>query len=136
MTLEGSISEKSEYEKRERVCDLGYLRTSYMDAQGKIGFRCPSEVIDIYLKKGGTHEETIDRKCLCNGLLATIGLAQVRGNYLEPPIVTAGKDLSCILRFLKTNHRYSAADVIAELLLETNDCVTAGQHENAVESAK
>ena len=56
--------------------------------------------------------------CLCNGLLATIGLAQRRpSGYAEPPVVTAGHDLRTIARFSGgTGSSYSAADVVARLL--------------------
>jgi nitronate monooxygenase len=62
-------------------------------------------------------EGTVGRKCICNALVANIGLGQLRGRAPEPGIVTAGDDLAGLARFMKadTNH-YSAADVIAALL--------------------
>ena len=59
---------------------------------------------------------------MCNGLLATVGLGQRRGDDVEPAIVTSGVTLREVARFL-TNGRsgYSAADVVAYL--------TAGRYE-------
>ena len=72
------------------------------------------------MKKRGAAEETIGRKCLCNGLLATIGLAQrQRTGYLEPPLVTAGDEVKRLAHFLhdgKTS--YTAQEVIQYLLME------------------
>ncbi len=103
-------------EKRERICDLGYLRTAFRDANGKLGYRCASEPVDAYVAKGGAIEDTVGRKCLCNALMANVGLGQVRGNGTEPPLLTSGDDLMHIGTFLEGRTRYSAADVIDYLL--------------------
>jgi NAD(P)H-dependent flavin oxidoreductase YrpB (nitropropane dioxygenase family) len=102
---------------RERICDLGYLRVAYHEPDGTIGYRCASEPEDQYLKKGGALAETIGRQCLCNGLMANIGLAQVRDEgRLETPLLTSGDDLKLIAGFLKGRTSYSAADVLEALL--------------------
>jgi nitronate monooxygenase len=104
-------------ERRLRICDLGYLRTPYVRDDGRIGFRCSSEPVDTYIKKGGALEDTVGRKCLCNALMANIGQGQVReGDTVEPPVLTAGDDLTRIGTFLGGRERYSAADVIDYLL--------------------
>ncbi len=101
---------------RERVCDLGYLRVAYADADGTIGYRCSGEPVETYVAKGGKREDTVGRRCLCNSLMATIGLGQVRSSgALEPPLVTSGDDLMLIADFLRGRTRYSAADVISYL---------------------
>ncbi len=98
---------------RCRVCDLGYLRRPWRTDDGRIVYRCPSEPIEKYLKKGGTAEETIGRQCLCNGLMATIGLAQVRGGGLEAPMLTMGEDLSFLRQMLKGGRQsYTASELI------------------------
>ena len=98
---------------RNRTCDLGYLRTAYLKENGTLGFRCPSENIDTYLKKGGTLEATKGRKCLCNALLANIGLPQQRKDGPEMPLLTAGDDINAIKKFVpKEQTSYSAQDVI------------------------
>jgi len=102
---------------RERNCDLGGLRVAYRTPEGKIGYRCPGEPVDTYLRKGGRVEDTEGRRCLCNALTAAIGLAQVRPDgALEPPLVTSGDDLMHLGRFLQGRTRYSARDVITWLL--------------------
>jgi len=86
--------------QRTRCCDLGYLREMYVRGDGKVGYRCPAEPIARYLSKGGCTEEAAGKLCLCNGLMATIGLEQRRGEYTEPPMVTAGEDFSTVRRVL------------------------------------
>lgn len=95
----GTLSEEVVYARRRRVCD-GFLRTAYKKPDGSLGYRCPSEPAADYLRKGGTLEETVGRKCLCNGLLATVGHAQRRAGGVEPPIVTCGDDVVGVVRAL------------------------------------
>jgi NAD(P)H-dependent flavin oxidoreductase YrpB (nitropropane dioxygenase family) len=103
--------------KRQRLCDLGYLRTAYRKPSGDIGYRCPSEPVSAYVAKGGLQAHTIGRRCLCNSLLATVGHAQVRADSsMEPPLVTGGDDLKNLSSFLGPRSHYSAAEVIDWLL--------------------
>ena len=114
----GTNSEQSEYEKRTRICDLGYLRHAYSKPDGKIGWRCPSEPIEDYIKKGGKLEDTLGRKCVCNALMANIELGQIQkdGEH-ERALITSGDDVAHVARFLKPGQSsYSAADVIEYLL--------------------
>jgi nitronate monooxygenase len=116
--LPGSLSEKSVYQQRRRVCDIGFLRQPYQRADGKIGYRCPAEPVDAYVAKGGREEDTVGRKCLCNALAANIGMPQrlPDGTY-EKCLVTMGDDLVDIGRFCTPdNLDYSAADVIRTML--------------------
>ena len=116
--LEGTFSDAKICEERPRLCDLGYLRQLYRKPDGGIGYRCPGEPVESYLAKGGAVEDTCGRKCLCNGLLATVGLGQVRpSGYAERPIITAGDALRGIRDgFLKDGRTYTAADVINSLI--------------------
>ncbi len=99
--------------KRERVCDLGYLRTAYQTAEGKIAYRCSAEPVDQYVAKGGDAKDTEGRQCLCNGLLATIGHGQWRGDEgREPPIVTSGAELADLRAIAAGRDRYTAEEVI------------------------
>jgi NAD(P)H-dependent flavin oxidoreductase YrpB (nitropropane dioxygenase family) len=117
VSLPDSLSEDAVYEDRERLCDLGYLRTAYRRDDGRIAYRCPSEPVDTYVKKGGENEDTAGRKCLCNALIANIGLAQVRKDGTqEPPILTSGDDLNLLGSFLGDRTSYTAEDVIEYLL--------------------
>ncbi len=116
--LDNTHSNSAVYEARNRICDLGYLRHAYTRPDGKLGWRCPSEPVKDYLRKGGREEDTVGRKCVCNGLVADIGLGQVqKGGELEKPFVTSGDDVVDVARFLKPGATtYSAADVIERLL--------------------
>ena len=114
------MSLPSTYASRPRVCDLGFLRTVYLRDGGLVGYRCPAEPVDDYVAKGGEIGDTVGRKCLCNGLLATVGLGQKHEDGDELPIVTAGDDLQRAVRALAVDgHGYSAADVVDYLLSAT-----------------
>src|SRR5690242_17508548 len=114
------MSEQAMYEARQRGCDLGYLRQAYSMEGGDIGYRCAAEPPAVYAAKGGKPEDTEHRKCVCNGLMANIGLGQTRRDgYVEPGIVTSGNDLVELGAFLSAGGAdYSAADVIEVLLAE------------------
>ena len=116
--LEGTYSESAVSEARTRVCDLGYLREPYATGENKIGYRCSAEPIQNYLAKGGKLEDTVGRKCLCNALLANIGLAQIRKQQeIEPALITVGDDLNTVADFLAPGQTsYGAADVVNRLL--------------------
>jgi nitronate monooxygenase len=82
-----------------------------------VGYRCAGEAVDAYVRKGGDQADTLGRKCLCNGLLATAGLGQRHGGVEEPALITAGNDVTALDRFLPAGRdSYRAADVIAALL--------------------
>ncbi len=84
--LEGTNSEADVYGDRARICDLGFLREPYRTSDGSVGYRCASEPVTVYVAKGGKVEDTVGRKCVCNGLLANLGYQQVRnGKRMEYP---------------------------------------------------
>ena len=116
--LPGTLSDTEFVARRKRLCDLGYLRHAYRKADGTTGYRCPAEPVDDYLRKGGTLEETKGRECVCNGLVATIGLAQVNSeNGFDLPLVTAGNEAAHVARFLQPGRdSYTAAEVVQLLL--------------------
>jgi NAD(P)H-dependent flavin oxidoreductase YrpB (nitropropane dioxygenase family) len=116
--LPGTLSEPDVYAERPRLCDLSYLRTPYLKEDGKVGYRCPAEPVDAYVRKGGTAVETDGRRCLCNALVANIGHGQHRPDgYVEPPLLTLGQDLGFLPDLVRTTGGdYSAADAIAYLL--------------------
>ncbi len=123
LEAEGTLSDGSVYDERPRRCDLGYLRETYLRPDGRFGYRCSAEPVDDYVRKGGTVGETVGRRCLCNGLLATIGLGQIRGDgTVEPALLTAGDDVAGIVRFLGEGATsYSAGDVLDHLLSTSAD---------------
>jgi nitronate monooxygenase len=118
LQLGGSLSDACIYEKRERVCDLGFLRQAYRRPDRTLGWRCPGEPIEHYLRKGGQRNDTVNRKCICNALIANVGMAQVRIDGPELPLVTCGDDARQIARYARTKEadEYSASDVIEYLL--------------------
>lgn len=116
--LPGTVSEEGLYLQRQRICDLGYLRHAYKKEDGTVGQRCPAEPVKDYVKKGGLEEDTVGRKCLCNALMADIGMGQIQAcGKPELPLLTAGDDLNNVVRMLKPGKTsYSAKDVIEYLL--------------------
>ncbi len=116
--VESSLSDELIYLNRQRICDLGYLRQAYKKEDGSVGFRCSGEPVNNFVQKGGKIEETCGKKCLCNGLMSTVGLSQVqKDGYLEPPLVTAGKYIGEIKRIVGQNRdNYSAQDVLNFIL--------------------
>jgi len=116
--LAQSLSEAAAYAKRQRICDLGYLRQLFRRDDGTVGYRCGAEPVADFTRKGGTEAGAVGRKCLCNGLAAAAGFAQTRvGGELELPVLTAGDELSNLARYFDfSRESYSAADVIRVLL--------------------
>jgi nitronate monooxygenase len=108
--LDGTLSEKEVYDKRPRSCKYGFLVSAYKKEDGNIGFRCPSEQIEIFVKKGGKLEDTEGKVCLCAGLLATSGHAKD-----ELPIVTLGGDSDPVRKLMesKKDGKYSAEEVVS-----------------------
>jgi NAD(P)H-dependent flavin oxidoreductase YrpB (nitropropane dioxygenase family) len=122
LQMADTLSDPAVVQARTAVCDLGMLRSAYLGADGKVGYRCPAEPAQAYLgRKGGREANRTGRICLCNALLSSAGLPQRRRNgYVEPPVVTAGSDFSTVAQLLKDgsddNQAYSAADVVSHLL--------------------
>jgi nitronate monooxygenase len=113
MRLDGTLSEPEVYRARRRQCDLGYLRESYEREDGTVGWRCPADDPRNFARQGGREEDASGRKCLCNSLMATVGLGQMREGKSEPPLLTCGKDLSGVRKLLGAGRNgYSAADVL------------------------
>jgi nitronate monooxygenase len=119
LQLEGSLSEDDVYAKRERQCDLGFLRQMFRRPDGTLGGRCPAENVTTYVRKGGDPDDVNGRKCICNALMANVGLAQVRrGGQEELPLVTCGEEVRGIASFARSDEAqaYTARDVISHLL--------------------
>lgn len=112
--IPGTASEPGVFEKRRKVCDLGYLRAPYLKPDGSLGYRCSGEPEKSYMAKGGLLEDTEGRKCLCNALLANIGMGQIRPEGLdEPGLITAGLDALSLRHFLADGRAgYTAEDVV------------------------
>ena len=119
LSLPETLSEADIYEKRDRCCGLGFLRQAYKKSDGTLGWRCPAEDVDAFVAKGGKPSDAVGRKCLCNALLANVGLGQRQNNGQdELPLVTCGDIVRRIASFLPSPsaNSYTAADVIGHLL--------------------
>lgn len=123
VSLKGTVSESAEYRSRQRICDLGFMRQVVRSEDGEAIYRCPSEPIEDWVGKGGDVEEVDGRRCLCNGMMASIGLGQVRPDgTAEKPLLTAGDDLLYLDRFLHDGATsYTARDVVESVLSPEGD---------------
>ena len=100
LTLEGTEGARPAKDRQRQTCIHGYLRSAYRKEDGKIGWRCAAEPEEHFLAKGGDVAECADRRCLCNGLLATAGHPySMKGGGVELPLVTSGyfRDLDKLL---------------------------------------
>lgn len=97
---------------------------------GEIRAKSPSSICSGNSKRSPASGlmATQGRKCLCNALLANIGLGQVRAAQAasdggrELPLVTAGDDVIDVARFLKpVSDSYRAVDVLEYLLRKTSE---------------
>lgn len=118
-SLDETLSEESIYQARKRKCELGYLRQPYRKADGRLGYRCPSEDVSAFVKKGGQASETVGRKCLCNALLANAGYGQNQEDgSTELPLVTLGSDIHSLTSLFKRNKgKLNVVNVIDFLML-------------------
>jgi nitronate monooxygenase len=129
--LPETLAEDDVYAERRRICDVGLLAQpgfSKPDQDGErtLFKRCPAGPINTFLKKRGQERNTNERRCLCNGLLACVGLGQVnevRGQRVEEPaIVTLGNHLEGVRRLSRQGQtRYYVEDVVADILGEQTD---------------
>jgi NAD(P)H-dependent flavin oxidoreductase YrpB (nitropropane dioxygenase family) len=124
--LQGTLSEDEVYEARRRTCDIGLLQQrgfSKPDADGTrtLFQRCAAAPIESYVENRGMERNTEERRCLCNGLLASVGLGQVKtvnGEWIEEPaIVTLGNRLDGVRRLSRQGQfPYHVRDVVADIL--------------------
>ncbi|MCA9184380.1 MAG: nitronate monooxygenase [Planctomycetales bacterium] len=117
LQLNGTLSDRQTTPRR-LTCDLGYLRHAFERDDQSLGWRCPAERIDAYMQKGGEYQDTCGRQCLCNALLANVGLGQIRDGIEELPLLTSGDDGNSVLTYLSSDNglAYDARDVVAHLL--------------------
>ena len=116
----GTIGSRATYEARPRLCDLSYLRTPVIDEVGKVRYVCASEPDHKYLDKGGDAADLVGRLCLCNGLMAAVGLGQERADgYAEAPLLTLGSSGAGVSEMLRLfPDGWSAAELVATLLAD------------------
>ncbi|MDQ8204089.1 nitronate monooxygenase [Pelagicoccus sp. SDUM812003] len=112
LPLPGTEGGRAAAERIRQSCLHGYLRSAFRKADGTLGWRCPSEPEELYVAKGGKAEDCPDRRCLCNGLLATAGFPhKLKEGGTELALVTTGL-MENLKRFLAHAEDYDANAVI------------------------
>ena len=116
--LEGTLSDPALRAARPRLCDLGYLRSPYRKDDGRVGYRCPAEPVEMFVRKGGSADDAAGRACLCNALSADVGLGQTRPDgRTEEALVTLGSDLGGARRLAELHPDGWSADQVLDWLL-------------------
>ncbi len=124
--IAGTLAEETVYAERRRICDLGFLKQRVMgkpeaDGTRRLYQRCPAAPIEDFVDKRGLPFNAEGKRCLCNSLLAGVGLAQVGtqpGEMTEEPaIVTLGNDLAGVRRLSRQGQtQYWAKNVVEDIL--------------------
>lgn len=115
---DSTLSNMDLYNARTRICDLGYLRVPFKREKGGIGYRCPAEPLKNFEFKQGDASKAGIYKCLCNALMADIGLPQIRPDgRRELPLITFGSDISGPTALVKIHpNGWSAKEALDFLL--------------------
>jgi NAD(P)H-dependent flavin oxidoreductase YrpB (nitropropane dioxygenase family) len=126
--LAGTVADDAVFAARRRVCDVGLLQRRGLgkpaaDGTRRLFHRCRAEPISSFVNKRGLQRNTVEQRCLCNGLLACVGLGQggeQKGELVEEPaIVTLGNDLDGVRRLSRHGQLpYWVRDVVADILGE------------------
>jgi nitronate monooxygenase len=126
--LENTLSDEAVYLGRKRICDIGLLQQrglSQPDANGmrRLFHRCQAAPVEDFVSKRGLPRNAEGRRCLCNGLVACMGLGQVvsKNGVIaeEPAIVTLGNHLDEARRLSSNGQSvYWAEDVVKDILGE------------------
>ncbi len=126
--LPGTLAEDSVYSARRRICDIGLLQQRGLNKADESGtrrifHRCPAGPLDAFMRDRGLPPNAEGKRCLCNGLLATVGLGQVliRDGQAEeePAIVTLGNHLDGVRRLSSNGQTaYWAKDAVEDILSE------------------
>jgi nitronate monooxygenase len=124
--LNGTLADDAVYAARPRVCDIGLLQQLGLGKPGTDGTRrlfqrCSAAPVEGFISKRGLQHNAADRRCLCNGLLACVGLGQVserKGERVEESaIITLGNHLEGIRRLSRHGQAtYWVRDVVDDIL--------------------
>ncbi len=104
------------------VCSSNWdLSKPSADGTRSLFQRCPAAPVAGFIEKRGLQHNTEARRCLCNGLLAGVGLGQVserKGQRVEEPaIVTLGNHLDGVRRLSSQGQStYWARDAVYDIL--------------------
>jgi len=102
LNLARTLSESEVRKYRHKICNLGYLRADHRvtqeDGTVRTTYICPAMPRKQYLALGGVPTDETDQcVCLCNALLATVGL---NPNPNEPAYVTLGAEGLLVTKLL------------------------------------
>ena len=124
--IKDTLADDEVFASRRRICDIGLLQQRGLSKPDESGERtlfqrCPAGPVANYLDRRGLERNTEEKRCLCNGLLACVGLGQVkdvRGQLTEEPaIVTLGDHLDGARRLSRRGQmHYWARDVVDDIL--------------------
>lgn len=117
VSIPNTMGDTSLMRKRKPNCNLGGLLRPCIKPNGKFGYRCPAEPLDVFISKGGKAESTIGAICLCNGLFNNIEITE---KHL-PGVITLGSDTDFLNDILKPGcTSYTASDVIMYIMNKSN----------------
>ena len=126
--ISGTLADEKVYQDRRRICDIGLLQQRGLLKANETGerhifHRCPAGPLEAFMRDRGLPQNTEEKRCLCNGLLATVGLGQVltRDGVTteEPAIVTLGNHLDGVRRLSSNGQAvYWAKDAVEDMLGE------------------
>ncbi|MBA4383922.1 MAG: 2-nitropropane dioxygenase [Anaerolinea sp.] len=124
--LNGTLSDEDVYTARRRNCDLGLLKQIGLSKPDEKGMRhlfqrCAAAPVEDFINKRGLIHNSEGKRCLCNGLIAGVGLGQIGKQpgeqSEEPAIVTFGNNLDGICKLSQQGQIvYSARNVIEDIL--------------------
>jgi len=124
--LIGTLADEDVYSDRRRYCDLGLLKQIGLSKPDDAGMRrlfqrCSAGPVEEFISKRGLLHNSESKRCLCNGLLAGIGLGQVGtqpGEQAEEPaIITLGNNLEGIRKLSRQGQiAYRVKNVIEDIL--------------------
>ena len=118
MKLKDTIADLKILDMRKKICNLGYLRELYKKDDGSVGYRCSAEKKESFVEKGGNSEKATPRKrCLCNALLATVGLpGKTADGREEKSLITLGSHMESLKQLVQEKMDFTARDVINYIL--------------------
>ncbi len=118
--VDGTVAVSPDFEERPRRCNIGLLRRLYRTPTGSIGGRCPAESPEDFVNKGGNPEEAPQARCLCNGLLASIGFGSLYSDgYEEKPLLVPGESIPALRAIIAAlGLDFTAAQVVRYLQAE------------------
>jgi NAD(P)H-dependent flavin oxidoreductase YrpB (nitropropane dioxygenase family) len=124
--LQGTLSERENYEARRRICNRKYLTHSHFETQPdgmiKETYICSAMPPEEYERLGGDARDTDNRVCLCNALLSTAGFYTDD----ESPMVTLGVSGERVKEHLSA--RQVVQDILGAEYVELAESQLAGSH--------